>query len=111
MSAAFDVVDHSILIEKLKIYGFSSNVIKWFDSYLSDRKQAVSVNGCLSKLLAVESGVPQGSILGPLLYTLFVNELPEIIDNNSSMPCYADDTTLTCQDSSHSELSKKLSEN
>ena len=110
MSAAFDVVDHTILLDKMKIYGFTSDVIQWFDSYLSNRKQAVSVNGCLSELLSVESGVPQGSILGPLLYTLFVNELPDTIASNSSMSCYADDTTLTCKDSSHSELSRKLTE-
>ena len=71
MSAAFDVVDHSILMKKLRVYGFSEDIAHWFESYLTRRKQCVVINGTLSKLLSVSSGVPQGSILGPLLYTLY----------------------------------------
>ena len=83
---------------------------------MSDRRQCVSINGALSKFLPVSSGVPQGSVLGPLLYTLFVNELPAVLDNSSEAKkaehicCFADDTTLTCQNSDHSQLSSQLTE-
>ena len=115
MSAAFDVVDHTILLQKLQLYGFEDDSSEWIASYLTDRKQCVCISGTLSKLLPVPTGVPQGSILGPLLYTIFVNELPEIIHNHDSptsqsdsfpsfntgcgncgsVVCYADDSTLS----------------
>ena len=79
MSAAFDVVDHELLLQKLSLYGLDDNILCWINSYLSDRSQCVIIEGSLSKLLPVNSGVPQGSILGPLFYTLFTNELPEVI--------------------------------
>ena len=128
MSAAFDIVDHPLLIKKLELYGCESSVTKWIQSYLSDRKQCVSIDGALSKLLPVKHGVPQGSILGPLLYTLFTNELPEVVhdhqlsrDSNvwpsynmscklcGSLSCYADDTTYSCSDTDPLLLSEKLS--
>ena len=79
MSAAFDVVDHELLQQKLALYGFEEDILNWTASYLSGRTQCVSIEGSLSQLLAVDAGVPQGSILGPLFYTLFTNELPEVI--------------------------------
>ena len=129
MSAAFDVVDHGLLLQKLKMYGFQEDVLCWTRSYLSDRYQCVSIEGSLSRLLAVRFGVPQGSILGPIFYTLFTNELPEVIHdqqatdppvsqcpvyhlkdkNNGSICCYADDTTFTAIDSDHTALTSKLS--
>ena len=84
MSAAFDIVDHPLLIKKLELYGFESSMVMWITSYLTDRSQCVSIDGCLSRLLTVRHGVPQGSILGPLLYTIFTNELPEIIHTDTS---------------------------
>ena len=124
MSAAFDVVDHDILIEKMAVYGFSLHSIHWFESYPTGRRQGVSINVVLSTLLPVNSGLPQGSILGPLLYTLFTNELPEVISEQNDHPenskirkitekihpicCYADDTTMTDIASNHSPLSQKL---
>ena len=66
MSAAFDVVDHSILLDKLKLYGFDTNSLNWMENYLSGRTQAVYIDGTLSPFLPVSVGVPQGSILGPL---------------------------------------------
>ena len=63
MSAEFDVVNHQILLEKMKLYGFDENTITWLRSYLTNRRQCVSLNGPLSKFLPVLSGVPQGSIL------------------------------------------------
>ena len=67
LQKAFDVVDHSILVKKLGLYGLSENSVKWFSSYLSNRKQKVSLNGCVSDFKEITAGVPQGSILGPLL--------------------------------------------
>ena len=71
MSAAFDIVDHSLLLQKLELYGFDEGSISWLCSYLSDRSQCVSINSSCSSLLAFPTGVPQGSILGPLLYIQF----------------------------------------
>ena len=79
MSTAFDIVDHSILLQKLQLYGFRQCSLQWVESYLSERFQTVCIDGCLSKYSEVEFGVPQGSILGPLLYTLYTNELPEVV--------------------------------
>ena len=135
MSAAFDLVDHDLLIQKLGLYGFDESILGWTQSYLSGRSQCVVIEGCLSKLLPVNTGVPQGSILGPLLYTIFTNELPEVIHDHSEQPevqanqggqewpayhlgddeagsicCYADDTTLTCTESRPAALSNKLTE-
>jgi hypothetical protein len=131
MSAAFDIVDHSLLLEKLELYGFDENLLNWTSSYLTGRTQAVSIDGSLSRLLHVQHGVPQGSILGPLLYTLFTNELPETVhdhanSNQDRLPgspwqpfsmgckdcgttaCYADDTSYSCSDSDPARLSEKL---
>ena len=70
LSAAFDVVDPEILLKKLSIYGFQENAVGWIRSYLTDRQQQVYVDGALSERQQVDIGVPQGSILGPLLYTI-----------------------------------------
>ena len=88
MSAAFDVVDHSLLLQKLALYGFQDDMLGWIYSYLSDRFQCVSIEGSLSRLLPVPVGVPQGSILGPLFYTLFTNELPEVIQDHDQLSVY-----------------------
>ena len=71
LSAAFDVVDYSLLLEKLKIYGFQEKEVAWMCSYLTGRKQQVYIDGHLSEPADLEAGVPQGSILGPLLYIIF----------------------------------------
>ena len=78
MSAAFDVVDTELLLEKLKLYGFDRNSVQWIWSYLTYRSQTVYFEGSLSGHLALEAGVPQGSILGPILYTIFTNKLPPV---------------------------------
>ena len=77
-SAAFDMVDHQLLLEKLELFCLDSGALRWIGSYLGNRFQSVCVDGCLSPLLPVECGVPQGSILGPLFYILFTNDIPDL---------------------------------
>ena len=78
-SSAFDCVPHGILLQKMKLYNFSDEVINWFTSYLTGRSQYVEINAKKSRITTMESGVPQGSVLGPLVYTLYINELPNIL--------------------------------
>ena len=79
LSAAFDLVNHKLLLEKLKLLGFNNEVIKWFKSYLTDRSQVVYIDGKLSNPKQVDIGVPQGSVLGALLYILFTGDIPEVV--------------------------------
>ena len=90
---AFDLVDHQILINKMEIYGIKDEALMWFDSYLTNRKQLVSVHNNMSDFKQISCGIPQGSILGPLLFLLFINDLPLYTDKVST-DLYADDTTL-----------------
>ena len=94
LSKAFDTVNHSILLSKLDLYGIRGNANQWFRSYLSNRKQKVFVNGVESNFLLVNSGVPQGSILGPFLFLIYINDF-EKATNYFSLRLFADDTSLT----------------
>ncbi len=80
LSAAFDTIDHSILITRLEtVFGVSDSALKWFKSHLSDRKQFVVMGGCRSEVGVVHSGVPQGSVLGPLLFSIYIFPLGQLL--------------------------------
>ena len=100
MSKAFDKVNHQILIHKLyNCFGISGSLLGWFSSYLLNRRQRVTVLGATSSEKPVLSGVPQCSILGPILFLLYVNDLPDVV-NNAKVASFADDTKLfKCVDS------------
>ena len=92
-SKAFDMVEHSILLKKLEHYGIRGIVLNWLKSYLSNRQQFVSVNGSVSSTMTLEYGIPQGSILGPLLFIIYINDIPEIA-RYAKFILYADDTNI-----------------
>ena len=92
---AFDLVDHTILQQKLRVYLNNSSVVLFFQSYLSDRSQYVCANSKLSAMGTIQSGVPQGSILGPLLFCIVINDLPlHIQDKKVRNSLFADDSSL-----------------
>ena len=93
LKKAFDLVDHQILLSKLEIYGIKDEALRWLKTYLTQRRQQIYVNNSKSDFGQVFYGVPQGSILGPLLFLLFINDLPQYV-HNVNTDLYADDTTL-----------------
>ena len=131
-SSAFDCVIHELLLRKLKMYNFDDSTCKWFQSYLSFRSQYVTIGAHKSNIAAVQYGVPQGSVLGPLLYTLYINELAETIKDDKctnishqeddllftrncikcgALPTYADDATFLFSSNSRDLNQSKLTEN
>jgi len=99
---AFDKVDHRMLIEKLRLYGFSPQLVKWIESFLVERSQKVVVDGKHSYLAKIISGVPQGTVLGPILFILFINDLESCV-KSSKVRFFADDTRVCKQISSEAD--------
>ena len=94
LSKAFDTLDHDILTKKLAHHGIHGTALQWFTSYLTDRSQYVEIEGVSSNILPLYTGVPQGSILGPLLFLIYMNDIPNCTKQFNFI-LYADDTTLS----------------
>ena len=96
---AFDSVPHTHLLQKLRAYGVCGNILNWIQHFLTGRKQRVTINGKLSAWAIVLSGIPEGSVVGPILLVIFINDLPDMI--RSTVKIFADDTKIF-----HSMLSR-----
>ena len=107
LKKAFDTVNHKILLSKLEHYGIRGPILDWFESYLSNRQQFVFCNGIQSSTRTITCGVPQGSVLGPLLFLIYINDLPNISDK-LQFYLFADDTNIYYEDKDLKKLEKTM---
>ena len=105
LKKAFDTVNHGILLQKLEHYGIRGTSLSWFKSYLSERKQFVNLNGTDAEVKVITCGVPQGSVLGPLLFLLYINDLPNI-SKELKFYLFADDTNIYFESNELKSLEK-----
>ena len=108
LQKAFDMINHDILLNKLNIIGFSDHTIKWFKSYLSNRKFTVNLENSFFEVLSILWRMPQGSILGPLLFLIYVNDM--LMAVKCDLFLYADDTCLVFQNKNVKDIEKHLNE-
>ena len=109
LKKAFDLVNHNCLLQKLEHYGVRGKSLTWFQNYLGSRTQRVRFGQDLSPSLPIEYGVPQGSLLGPLLFVIYINDLPSCL-KNTHISMYADDTVIYCSGANPKEIKKALQE-
>ena len=110
LKKAFDCVDHSILIKKLELYGGRGNTLRWFQSYLTNRTQLCKIGRTLSQSRVIRCAVPQVSNLGPLLFLICINDLPNCL-SSSTTSMFTDDTTLTTEGKSIEDIRSHLNTN
>ena len=106
LKKASDTIDHDILLQKLYAIGFFKHSVNWFRSYLINRILLINLGNVFFQPSCVSSGVPQGSILGPLLFLIYINDISQAVKYNLFL--YADDTWLVCQHKDIKEIEKQL---
>ena len=107
LKKAYDTVNHKILLDKMEVYGIRGPVLRWFESYLSGRSQRVLIGSSFSSIQQITIGIPQGSVLGGLLFSIYINDLPGISD---VLHCvlFADDTCVTLAENDYNTLINKF---